>query len=115
MENYHTIILYYILFIWMVILHTLEEISQDVFNIELKFEKVTRQKYLFGAGMISTLNLGTLALLVSGNQVGLYLGIFTSTVIGVFQALVHTVGFFREGRKAQNFGAGFVGKGKILY
>ncbi|MEN8242400.1 MAG: hypothetical protein ABFS17_10795 [Chloroflexota bacterium] len=107
MENYETIILYYIVFIWFVIIHTFEEISQGIFDLDLGRIQMSKKKYLFGASMISTVNLGTLALLVSGNSIGLYIGIFTSSVIGILQALVHTVGFWKEGRKPQNIGAGF--------
>jgi hypothetical protein len=107
MENYETIILLYILFIWFVVIHTFEEISQEVFGIEIGPIKLSMRKYLVGASMITTVNLGTLALIVSGNRIGLYLGIFTSSIFGILQALVHTIGFFKEGRKPKNFGAGF--------
>ena len=35
MENYQTIVLLYILFIWFVVLHTFEEISQGIFGIKI--------------------------------------------------------------------------------
>ena len=54
MENYQTIVLIYILFIWFVVLHTLEEISQEIFGIEIGPIKVTKKKYLFGATLITT-------------------------------------------------------------
>jgi len=51
--------------------------------------------------------LGALALIVSRNKIGLYLGIFTTSVIGILQAVVHTEGFIKEGGKAKNIVAGF--------
>jgi hypothetical protein len=107
MENYTTITLLYILFIWLVIIHTFEEISQDIFDVTLGRLKLSSKKYLVGASIITTVNLGTLSLLVVGSQWGLYLGIFTSLVIGVLQALVHTIGYFKASRKPENLGAGF--------
>lgn len=107
MENYDTLSLLYILFIWLVVIHTFEEISQDVFGLQIGPIKASRKKYLFGASMISTINLGTLALIVCGNKLGLYVGIFTSSIFGIFQALVHTIGFIKEGGKPEKLGAGF--------
>ena len=107
MESYETIILLYILFIWFVVLHTFEEIAQDIFELKIGKINLTNKKYLIGASLITTLNLGTLALIVSGDKTGLYLGIFTATVFGVLQAVVHTVGFIKEGGKAKKIGAGF--------
>ena len=105
--EYQTIILLYILFIWFVVLHTFEEIAQNIFNLKLKRIKVTKNKYLFGASIITTVNLSTLALIILGNKYGLYLGIFTSSIIGVFQVIIHTIGYIKEGGKSQNLGAGF--------
>jgi hypothetical protein len=107
MENYETITLLYILFVWLVVIHTFEEISQDVFGLQIGPIKASRKKYLLGARMISTVNLGTLALFVSGNRLGLYIGIFTSSIFGILQALVHTIGFIKEGGKPEKLGAGF--------
>ena len=107
MFEFQTVILLYIVFIWFVVIHTFEEISQDIFEINLGPITITKKKYLFGASMITTLNLATLGLLVAGYQLGLYLGIFTSSVIGILQAVVHTIGYFKEGRNAQQLGAGF--------
>ena len=107
MENYQTIVLIYILFIWFVVLHTFEEISQEIFGIEIGPIKVTKKKYLFGATLITTVNLCTLSLLVIGSKYGLYIGIFTSSIIGVLQAVIHSIGFFLEGKKAKRLGAGF--------
>ncbi len=101
------IILLYILFIWFVVLHTFEEMAQGIFELKIGKINLTKKKYLIGASLITTVNLGTLALLVSGNKIGLYLGIFTASVFGILQAVVHTVGFIKEGGKAKNIGAGF--------
>ena len=104
----HTIlILSYILFIWLVILHTFEEISCDIMRLELGHIKLTKNRYLLGASAISTINLGTLALLILGLPAGYYLGLFITAVIVMFQALVHGIGYLREGKKARGMGAGF--------
>ena len=68
---------------------------------------MTKKKYLFGASMVSTVNLLTLAFLVIGLPLGYYLGLFTSTIIGVFQGIVHTIGYLRENKTARGLGAGF--------
>ncbi|RLD91932.1 MAG: hypothetical protein DRJ13_17070 [Bacteroidetes bacterium] len=102
-----TLILSYIIFIWVVILHTFEEISCGIMELELGKIKVTRNKYLFAASGISTLNLGTLTLLILGIPAGFYLALFTSTIIGIFQAIVHSIGYIREGKKARGIGSGF--------
>ena len=107
MENNETIILLYVLFVWFVVLHTFEEISQGIFELKAKKVRVTKKKYLIVASFITTINLGTLALIISGNKSGLYIGIFTVSVFGILQAVVHTVGFIKEGGKAKNIGAGF--------
>jgi hypothetical protein len=107
MDNQQTIILLYILFIWCVVLHTFEEIAQGAFEVKIGPIKASKGKYLLGASAITTVNLSTLALIVVGKKIGLYLGLFTSSVIGVLQALVHTYGFIRQGGKAENYGAGF--------
>ena len=99
------LILTYIIFIWVVILHTFEEISCGI--MELGKIKVTRNKYLFAASGISTLNLGTLILLILSIPAGYYLAIFTSAVIGILQAAVHSIGFLREGKNARGIGSGF--------
>ena len=101
------LILSYIAFIWMVIIHTFEEISSGIIDTQIGPIKVTRNRYLMGASAISTINLGTLALLVLGVPLGYYIGIFTSAIIGVFQAIVHSIGYIRENRKARGLGAGF--------
>ena len=107
MEAYQTIILLYLLFIWCVVIHTLEEIAQGVLDVKLGPIKASKKKYLMGATIITTVNLTTLALIVIGSEIGLYLGIFTSSTIGVLQALVHGYGFIKEGGKAKNVGVGF--------
>jgi len=107
MENYQTIVLIYIVFSWLVVLHTFEEISQEIFELKIGRIKLSIKKYLWVASVITTINLGTLFLIVYGNKIGLYLGIFTSALFGILQALVHTIGYLKEGRKAINIGAGF--------
>jgi len=102
-----TLILTYIVFIWMVILHTLEEIACGIMELQQGRIKMTRNKYLLAAGGISTLNLGTLILIILGIPAGYYLAIFTSAVIGILQATVHGIGFLREGKKARGIGSGF--------
>ena len=69
--------------------------------------RMTRKKYLLGASMISTINLVTLALLILGQPAGYYFGLFTSAIIGVFQGIVHTIGYLRENKIARGLGAGF--------
>ena len=76
-------------------------------ELELGHIKLTKNRYLIGASLISTLNLGTLALLTLGLPTGYYLGLLTTAVFGIFQALVHTVGYFLEGKKSRGLGAGF--------
>jgi hypothetical protein len=101
------LILSYITFVWLVILHTSEEISCGIMELQLGHIKMTRNRYLLAASAISTVNLGTLALLVLGLKAGIYLGLFTTAILGVFQALVHGVGYVRENRKPRGLGAGF--------
>lgn len=107
METNETIILLYILFIWFVVLHTFEEMAQGIFELKIGKINLTKKKYLIGASLITTVNLGTLALIVSDNKMGLYIGVFTALVFGILQAVVHTVGFIKEGGKAKKIGAGF--------
>lgn len=107
MVNNQAIILLYIFFIWLVVLHTFEEISQNIYETKVGRIKMSQRKYLIGASIITTINLGTLALIVSGSKIGLYMGILTSSTIGILQAPIHTYGFFREGRKTKKLGAGF--------
>lgn len=105
--NPHTIlILSYIVFTWLLILHTFEEISANIMETQMGHIKMTRKKYLLAASTISTINLGTLALLAAGLQAGYYLGLFTTTVLGMFQAIVHIFGYFRQNRSARGLGAG---------
>ena len=107
MGSYQTIVLIYILFIWCVVLHTFEEISQGIFGLRIGPIKMNIRKYLLGATLITTVNLGTLALIVIGNKTGLYIGIFTSSAIGILQAFLHGIGYLIEGRKTKKLGAGF--------
>lgn len=107
MTDSQFLIILYLLFSWLLVLHTFEEIAQGIFDLKLKKIQLSRRKYLFGASLITTLNLSTLMLIVADHKAGFYLGLFTSGFFGVFQALVHTVGFFKESRKARGIGAGF--------
>jgi hypothetical protein len=102
-----SLVLIYIIFIWLVALHTFEEISCNIMDAKIGHIKMTKNKYLIGASVISTANLVTLILLVIGNPIGLFLGLFTSAAIGVFQVVVHTIGFLREHKTARGLGAGF--------
>jgi hypothetical protein len=101
------LVLSYIVFIWVVILHTLEEIACGIMDLELSHIQLTKNKYLIGAGAITTVNLGTLVLIVLGISAGYYFALFTSAVIGIFQAVVHTIGYLKEGKEAQGLGSGF--------
>jgi hypothetical protein len=101
------LVLWYIAFTWMVILHTFEEVSCGIMELQLAHIKLTRNRYLVAASAVSTVNLGTLSMLVVGLPLGYYFGLFTSATIGVFQAIVHTIGYLRENGKARGLGAGF--------
>ena len=102
-----TLLLTYVLFVFFVFVHTLEEISCDIFSLTVRGHRVGKNRYLFAATVMTTINLGTLALLIAGLRAGFYLGLFTSAVIGVFQALVNTVGFIKAGGKMRGVGVGF--------
>ena len=105
--NPHTIlVLCYIAFAWLVILHTFEEISAGIMEAQIGPVKLTKRKYLIGASLISTVNLGTLALITAGSLFGYYLGFFTTAIFGVFQAVIHIFGYFREQRASRGLGAG---------
>lgn len=101
MVNNQAIILLYIFFIWLVVLHTFEEISQNIYETKVGRIKMSRRKYLIGASIITTINLGTLALIVSGSKIGLYMGILTSSTIGVLQAPIH-MDFLEKEEKQKN-------------
>jgi len=107
MAEQTTILVAYTIFIWMVVLHTFEEIASGIFDLQLGHIKVKKNRYLLAASGISTLNMVTLILLILGLPAGGYLGLFTTAGLGVLQGVVHTVGYFREGRKARGLGAGF--------
>ena len=87
--------------------HTFEEISCGIMELRIGHIQLTRSKYLFVASIISAINLGTLALLVLGVDIGYYVGLFTSAIIGVFQGIVHSIGYLKENRKATGLGVGF--------
>jgi hypothetical protein len=107
MSSNTILILSYIGFMWLVILHTFEEISCNIMETQIGHIKMTKNKYLLGASIISTVNLTTLALLVMDLPAGYYLGLFTSAIIGVFQAVVHSIGYLKENKTARGLGAGF--------
>jgi len=107
MPSNQLLILSYIVFIWMVVLHTFEEISCGIMELQLGPIKMTKNRYLLAASAISTINLGTLVLLVLGVPTGYYFGLFTSAIIGVSQAIVHGIGYLRENKNARGMGAGF--------
>jgi hypothetical protein len=107
MENYQTIVILYIIFIWLIVIHTFEEISQEIFGIKIGPITLSKKKYLIGASLITTINLGTLALILYECELGLYIGLFTSLIFGISQGIVHTIGYIKEGRNPRKFGAGF--------
>ena len=107
MEEQTPILVAYTIFIWMVMLHTFEEIASGIFDLQLGHLKPGKNRYLLAASGISTLNMVTIVLLILGLPLGIYFGLFTTAVLGVFQGVVHTVGYFREGGKARGLGAGF--------
>ena len=107
MAEQTAILVAYAIFVWLVVLHTFEEIASGIFDLEISGHKPGKKRYLLIASGISTLNMITLVLLILGLPVGAYIGLFTTAVFGLLQGIVHTVGFFREGRKAQGLGAGF--------
>ena len=105
--NPHTIlVLSYIAFAWLVILHTFEEISAGIMDAQIGSIKLTDRKYLFGSSLISTVNLGTLALIAAGSLAGYYLGFFTTAIFGILQAVIHIYGYFHNRRSAHGLGAG---------
>ncbi|MCJ7703119.1 MAG: hypothetical protein MUO62_16175 [Anaerolineales bacterium] len=101
------LILSYIAFIWLVVLHTFDEIACGIMEMQVGHIQMTKNRYLLAASAISMVNLGTLALLVLGLPAGYYLGLFTTAILGVFQALVHSIGYLRENKNARGIGAGF--------
>lgn len=107
MDEQTTILVAYAIFIWLVVLHTFEEIASGIFDLDVRGHKPGKRRYLLVASGISTLNMITLLLLILDLPAGYYIGLFTTAIFGVLQGLVHTVGYFREGRKARGLGAGF--------
>ena len=93
MPQDQVLILSYIAFAWLVILHTLEEIACGIMVLQIRPIKMTGSRCLLAASAISAVNLGTLALLVLGVPAGYYVGLFTSAVVGVFQAMAHSIGY----------------------
>jgi hypothetical protein len=107
MDESTTILVAYAIFIWLVVLHTFEEIASGIMGQQIGPIKLAERKYLLAASGISTLNMLTLVLLILDLSVGTYIGLFATAIFGVFQGIVHTVGYFKEGRKTRGLGAGF--------
>jgi hypothetical protein len=107
MDEQTTILVAYAIFIWLVVLHTFEEIASGIMVQQIGPIKLERRKYLLAASGISTLNMLTLVLLILSLPAGTYIGLFTTAIFGVFQGIVHTIGYLKEGRKARGLGAGF--------
>jgi hypothetical protein len=106
MPDYQILILTYVIFVWLVILHTFEEIAHGVFELHIGFIHMTRKKYLRAASLLTTINLVTLAFLFIQQPIGYYLGLFTSSLIGVLQAIIHSIGFIKD-KSTRGLGAGF--------
>jgi hypothetical protein len=71
MGDNETLALLHVLFTWLLLIHTLEEIAQGIFELEIGRVKMNRQKYLRATSGITTINLGTLALIIAGSRIGL--------------------------------------------
>jgi hypothetical protein len=102
-----TLLLSYVLLVLFQIVHTLEEIACDVFEITSLPVKLTRNRYLIAASILSTITITPLALLLYDLPLGYYLGLVTSGVVGALQGVVHTVGFIRTRTVRASLGAGF--------
>jgi len=106
MADQQILLLTYILFIWLVVIHTFEEIAHGIFDLHIGIFHMTRKKYLRAASLLTTINLVTFVFLLLQQPIGYYLGIFTSAIIGLFQAIVHSIGFIKD-RNTRGMGAGF--------
>jgi hypothetical protein len=60
MTEQTTILLASTIFIWLVVLHTFEEIAVGIFDLQLGHIKMEKKRYLLAASGISTLNMITL-------------------------------------------------------
>lgn len=107
MDAHTTLVLCYIGFAWLLMLHTLEEIANGVFGLKVGPLHLEQNRYLLAASALTTLNLATLALIAAKLPLGLYLGLFTTALPGIFQGIVHTIGYFKAGRKTHGLGVGF--------
>lgn len=107
MSSNPLLIYLYIAFVWLIFAHTLEEIADGVFGLRVGPLHLEKKRYLAAASLLSALNLATLALLMAGLPAGYYLGLFTSAVPGMFQGIIHTIGFVRAGRRPTGMGVGF--------
>jgi hypothetical protein len=75
MDGQATIQITYAIFVWLVVLHTFEEIASGVFDLEIRGHQTGKKRYLLAASGISTLNMVTLVLLILGLPVGYFLGL----------------------------------------
>lgn len=107
MDAHTTLLLAYIGFTWLLVLHTFEEIANGVFGLKVGPLHLEKNRYLLAASALSTLNLLTLALLAAKLPAGTYLGLLMAAVPGVLQGIVHTIGYFKQGRKTRGLGVGF--------
>jgi len=107
MDEQTAILLAYAIFIWLVVLHTFEEIASGIMDLQIGPIKLERKRYLLAASGISTLNMVTMVLLILGLPAGAFIGFFTTAIFGILQGLVHTIGYFKESQKARGLGAGF--------
>lgn len=107
MDAHTTLVLGYIGFAWLLMLHTLEEIANGVFGLKVGPLNLEKNRYLLAASALTTLNLATLALIAAKVPLGYYLGIFMTAIPGVFQGIIHTIGYFKEGRRTRGLGVGF--------
>ena len=71
MGDNETLAMLYVLFTWLLLIHTMEEIAHGIFELEIGRVKMNRQKYLRAASGITTINLGTLALIIVDSRIGL--------------------------------------------
>ncbi len=101
------LVLAYLIFTWLLLVHTLEEIGQGVFSLRLGKHQMTKRRYLFAASLLSALNLSTFGLVLFQVRLGLFLGLFMAAVPGILQGVVHTIGYFLSGRKVTGLGVGF--------
>jgi hypothetical protein len=101
------VIIAYLVFSWLLLVHTLEEIAQGVFDLKLGLIRMTKSRYLRAASFISLINLTTFGLILFKIPLGFYFGLFMAVIPGIVQGIVHTIGFFYAGMKTKGLGVGF--------